>query len=162
MRRLVLTLAAISALAGCHKAADQPAARSSGQAAAPQVKPGLAIRDGRLSLPAVAGNPAAAYFTLTNDSRATTAVAAVTVAGARSAEIHQTMGGSMGKVDRLESDPGTRLEFIPGGRHVMVFGLNSALKPGDKVELTLSFADGDKLSAPLTVEPAGGGMGDMH
>ena len=162
MRRLVLSLAAISALAGCDKAANQPAARSSGQAAAPQVKSGLAIGDGWLALPAVAGNPAAAYFTLTNDSRATTAVAAVAVAGAQSAEIHQTMGGSMGKVDRLESDPGTRLEFMPGGLHVMVFGLKPALQPGDKVELTLTFAGGDKLSAPLTVEPAGGGTGDVH
>lgn len=156
MRRLVLTLAAVLALAGCQKPADKPAHQASGEAKAPDAKPGLAVADGRLVLPAVAGNPAAAYFTLINDGRGTTAVAAVSVAGAESAEIHQTTGGSMTKVDRLESDPGTRLELKPGGLHVMAFGLKPVPRAGDKVELTLSFADGDKVSAPLAVEAAGG------
>ena len=37
-----------------------------------------------------------------------------------------------------------------------------AIAPGES--LTLTFADGDKLSVPLSVEPAGGGVdhGDMH
>lgn len=162
MRAPVIALAAALAVAGCHKAAntsDGAAAAS----AAPVTQSGLSVSDGRLVLPAVAGNPAAAYFTLANDGHGSRALDAVTIAGAESAEMHQTQGGSMAKVDRLESDPGTRIAFAPGGLHVMAFKLRPGLKPGDKVEMTLNFDAGDKLSVPLTVAaPGADPMGDMH
>ena len=46
----------------------------------------------------------------------------------------------------------------------MAFELADTLVAGGKAEMTLTFADGDKLSVPLSVEPAGGGVdhGDMH
>ena len=46
----------------------------------------------------------------------------------------------------------------------MVFDLDPQLSAGDRAEMTLTFADGDKLSAPLTVQAmasADDGMGDM-
>ncbi len=162
MRALALTLAATLTLAGCGKGADGPAGSASASVAS-EDKTGLSLSDGRLVLPAVAGNPAAAYFTLASDGHGSRALVMVAIDGAESAEMHQTQGGSMAKVDRLESDPGTRIVFAPGGLHVMAFKLKPGLKPGDKVEMTLSFDGGDKLSGPLTVAaPGGDAMGDMH
>jgi hypothetical protein len=52
------------------------------------------------------------------------------------------------------------VQFAPGGKHVMAFDLSDKLAAGGTAELTITFADGDKISAPLAVEAAGG-MGAM-
>ena len=91
-------------------------------------------------------------------------LAAVHIEGAAKAEMHQTTGGQMAPVDKIDVAPGSEAKFAPGGLHVMAFELADTLVAGGKAEMTLTFADGDKLSVPLTVEPAGGAMdhGDMH
>ena len=58
----------------------------------------------------------------------------------------------------VEIGPGASLAFEPGKLHVMVFDLDAKLQAGGETEMTLTFADGDKLSAPLRIEAAGGGM----
>ena len=87
MKRTLLALS-IAALAGvlasCHQG-TAPAAATQSAAAAPDAKPGLTLTDGRLVLPAVKGNPAAAYFRLSNSSAKSAVVAAVDVAGAGNA-----------------------------------------------------------------------------
>ena len=65
-------------------------------------------------------------------------------------------------VDRVEIAPGTRIKFEPGQFHVMVFDIAASLQAGGTSEMTLTFADGDKLSAPLKLETPGGGMEHMH
>ena len=159
----LLGLAALS-LGACQqqKADHKDAAAASG---APEAKPGMALSEGRLLLPAVKGNPAAAYFTLTNGGQAKVSVAAVSIAGAGKAEVHQTEGGKMSKVDALDVEPGKTVKLEPGGLHVMAFDVDPALVAGGTAEVTVTFADGDKLSAPLKIEARGaaqGGMGDME
>src|SRR6185295_8425275 len=116
--------------------------------AAPETKPGLALTRGRLVLPAVSGNPAAAYFTLTNNSARPVTLAAVNVSGAGMAMMHETVdaGGhsEMKMMGKPELAPGAVLVFAPGGKHVMVDGFPAEWKPGATAELTLTFADGDK------------------
>ena len=68
----------------------------------------------------------------------------------------------MSKVDSVEIAPSTSIKFEPGQLHVMAFNLASVLKAGGTTEMTITFADGDKASAPLKIEAAGGGMGAMH
>jgi periplasmic copper chaperone A len=160
--RAPIAAAALLLLSACHKAANAPDTRGSISAAAIPVasgtavgKPALQVVDGELILPAVAGNPGAAYFTVVNDGRTTTTISAIAIAGTTSTEIHQTQGGSMGKVDRIETDPGTRIAFAPGGLHVMVFGVPSSLKPAQTIGMTISFADGAKLTVPLTAKAPG-------
>ena len=155
----VLALAALS-LGACQKQ-DAPPEADATTSAAPDAKPGLSLADGRLVLPAVKGNPAAAYFTLANGGKGTVSVAAIAVAGAGKAEIHQTIGGSMSKVDSVAIDPGTSIKFEPGALHVMLFDLDPKLAPGAEAEVTVTFADGDKLSAPLKVEARGAAADDM-
>ena len=154
----LIPLAMMITLAACQQEkATDPAANAS---AAPEAKPGLAVSGGRLVLPAVKGNPAAAYFTLNNTGSNTAGVAAVSIDGAAKAEMHETKGGEMSPLAQFDVKPGEAVAFVPGGKHVMAFDLSDKLAAGGTAELTITFADGDKISAPLAVEAAGG-MGAM-
>ncbi len=154
MRSPIIAAAALLLLGACHNAADAPDAHGATPTAAVG-QAGLKVVDGALILPAVAGNPGAAYFTLVNDGRTTTTIRAIAIAGTTSTQVHQTHGGSMSMVDRIETDPGTRIAFAPGGLHVMVFGVLTSLKPGQTTDMTISFANGAKLTAPLTAKAPG-------
>lgn len=160
--RLLPAVPALLAVAACDRAAAPPEATASTAAATePETKPGLALSGGRLVLPAVQGNPGAVYFALSNGSDKPVAIAAVDVAGAGMAMLHETMeeGGhsTMGEMKDPAVAPGQTLTLAPGGRHVMVFDVPATLKPGGTVEMTLTFDGGDKLSAPLAIEAPGGG-----
>ncbi len=155
-----LALALALALAGCGKSeseVDRPVADSS-----LETKPGLAISGGELVLPAVKGHPGAAYFTLANNGTKPVNLAAVTISGAGKTEMHQTTGGTMGPLSQAEIAAGASLAFARGGNHVMVFNLDPALAAGGTVEMTLTFADGDKLSSPLALKAAGEAAGMDH
>ncbi|WP_235037788.1 MULTISPECIES: copper chaperone PCu(A)C [unclassified Novosphingobium] len=158
---LLLTAALALTLGACGKEPDSPTASNEATLTGPDAKPGLVASDGKLMLPVIAGRPAAAYFTVRNDGAEPVTLAAVSILGAGKAEMHQTNGGSMGKVDSLPIDPGASVVFAPGGLHVMAFELPATLKAGGKAELTMTFSDGDKLSMPLDVEKMGGDMGGM-
>jgi len=157
-------LAPILALAACQQEKQAPVE------AAPEAKPGLAASDGALLLPVVKGNPGAAYFTLVNNGDKPATLAAIAIDGVGKAEMHETNGSTMAPVASLEVKPGETVRFERGGRHVMAFDLAPTLTAGSSVEMTLTFADGDKLSTLLKVKTMGGGEmnrgemdhGDMH
>lgn len=119
---------------------------------------GLTIANARLILPAVAGNPAAVYFDLTNDGERAVAVRAADIADAQSTEMHDMMeyGGvmTMAAMGPLSVPVGQTIKFAPGGKHVMAMGVSPKLKAGAKTEMTLTIAGGDKASFPVTVEAA--------
>jgi copper(I)-binding protein len=50
----------------------------------------------------------------------------------------------MQSVDHLEIPPKGVLELKPGGDHLMIMGLTSHPKEGEKVKMTLRFAPGDQ------------------
>lgn len=50
----------------------------------------------------------------------------------------------METVPELEIPPGATLELKPGGNHLMVMGLTSHPKDGERAKLTLRFAPGDQ------------------
>ena len=163
-----LPLAFSLALAAC--GSDRPgqpvsgettgAAASAAASMAPDAKPGLALTEARLVLPAVHGNPGAVYFTLTNGSAKAARIAAIDVAGAGMAMLHETrqIGGhsAMQALDDPEVPAGGNLVLSPGGKHVMVDAIPADWRPGGTIELTLIFADGDKLSAPIRLDAPGG------
>ncbi len=148
------------ALAACQQQPEEKQTQTPASHAAngPDAKPGLTLQGGRLVLPAVKGNPGAAYFKLDNASGRATVLASVFIDGAAKADMHQTSEGTMGSVERVELAAGAGIAFEPGELHVMAFDLDAKLQPGGTTEMTLTFADGDKLSAPLAIEAAGGGM----
>jgi copper(I)-binding protein len=153
---VALTIAG-AGLAGCNKQPSEPAATPT--AAAPDAPAGLAVTNGRLVLPAVSGNPAAVYFDIANTGVADTAIAGVSVEGAKSAMLHTTTqsGGmsSMKEMSSVSVRKGQTVQFAPGGNHVMAMGLDASLKAGGTTEVTLTFASGDKASFPAAIEPAG-------
>ncbi len=156
---LALSLLPMTLLAACEAKKD-PAEPVS---AAPDAKPGTLATDGMLLLPVVKGRPAAAYFNLTNSGDKPVVLAAVSVEGAEKAELHETKGGTMAPLGQLEVKPGEAVRFERGGKHVMIFGLSDKVTAGGSAEMTLTFADGDKISAPLMVESMadmGAGMDD--
>ncbi|MEQ1542721.1 MAG: copper chaperone PCu(A)C [Novosphingobium sp.] len=162
---IALALGALT-LAGCKQEA-KPQAEAT-DAPAVEAKPGTTVSEARLVLPAVKGSPGAAYFAVANGSSGTIAIAAVSIDGAAKAEMHQTVGGSMTPVERIDIAPGTAIAFEPGALHVMAYDLADKLKAGSTTEMTITFADGDKVSAPVKIESRGeaamGGMdhGDGH
>lgn len=159
-------VALLAALSGCNEpkggptdSATETAIEATGtEVAGPDAKPGIAASEGRMVLPVVAGRPAAVYFTVRNDGPSPVTLAGIHVAGAGKAQMHKTDGGSMTAIDTLDIAPGATIEFAPGGMHVMAFDISSTLKAGKDTELTLTFADGDKLSMPLRLSTMGGDM----
>lgn len=127
--------------------------------AAGDCPPGITVSDGWLALPAVAGNPAAAYFTITNDNDRSVSIRAVEVIGSDSAMLHETSewNGAMDMQELFQQpvEAGETLEFAPGGKHAMVFGISDGFEAGGESEVTLTFVGGDKCSFPVTLYPAG-------
>ena len=74
-RRFALPLAvsfSVLALAACGGAKDEDKAAPT---AAPEAKPGIAVSNGKMILPAVSGNPGGVYFTLENSGTNTVSIA---------------------------------------------------------------------------------------
>lgn len=150
-------LAPLAALALTLASCGEAAGPTNEQASKAEKSGGFTIADGKLVLPAVVGNPGAAYFSITNGTKEPASLAAVSISGATKAEMHETSGNSMAPLTTLTLGPGATAPFEPGGKHVMVFGVPRALKPGDSVKVTLTFMGGKTAAAPLQVESASGG-----
>ncbi|HMP56296.1 MAG TPA: copper chaperone PCu(A)C [Novosphingobium sp.] len=150
MKRLIAASLLALSLAACQQQqAEEPVAT------APEAKPGLSAADGVLMLPAVKGNPGAAYFTLANGNDTAASLVAVAIDGAGRTEMHETVDGKMAAVPSVTVEPGKPVAFKPGGLHVMAFDMANPPEPGAVVEATLTFEGGDKLSLPLTVQARG-------
>ncbi|WP_448663522.1 copper chaperone PCu(A)C [Sphingomonas sp. CJ20] len=110
-------------------------------------------------LPAVAGNPGAAYFTLSGGDKPDTLLSVSTPAALK-VELHESMKGEGGMMamrplkDVAVPARGT-IAFEPGGRHVMLFGVGPNVKVGDKLPLSLAFAGGKTLTVQADVVGAG-------
>jgi len=110
-------------------------------------------------LPAVPGRPAAGYFELDADP-GQGALTSVSAPQAHRVEMHETMSAgnmtSMRPLDRVAVPAGQRLVFAPGGRHLMLYDLNPAIRPGGEVTLVLHFEHGPPVTLSARVESAGG------
>ena len=138
MRLFAFLLILLAALSGCQNRTDSR----------------VAISNGWIRLPAVAGQPASGYFTIeaSDDHRA---LVRVTSSRAGRIEMHRTrMSGStaaMEKVDRIAVKSGREIAFAPGGRHLMLFDVDPALKPGDTAELVFHFERGTTATFDASV-----------
>lgn len=122
----------------------------------------LSVDGAWVRLGAVTGRPAAAYFTVHGGPTPATLISATTDVAIRS-EMHETMdkGGmsTMTPLAKVEIPANTDVAFAPGGRHVMLFDMNSGIKPADRVTLTFAFADGTRIINNATVVAAGTPVG---
>lgn len=156
MKRMFWTSVAL-AFAALGTAACGPTQEQA--AADPEGPEGIAVQNGRLMLPPVAGNPGAVYFDVINSGDSDTMIRAASVQGAQSAELHQmgtwNLQPSMEEVFQIGVPAGETLSFEPGGLHVMANELADTVVPGSSVEVTLTFVGGDKISFPAEVRAAG-------
>ena len=101
------------------------------------------VTDAWVRLPAAAGRPGAGYFTVTLPKA--DAITAVSSTAAERIEMHESMahGGMMRMepIARVDLAPGQPTVFAPEGKHLMLYGVDPALKPGGTIPLTFSFAD---------------------
>ena len=129
-------------LAACHRAASEPK-----------------VTHAWVRLPAVAGQPAAGYFTI-HGGRSDARLVRMESALAAKAEMHQSMAGMAGMatmvpLDHVDVPAGGRVEFKPGGNHAMLIGLDPVVKVGTAVPLRFGFADGTTAEAEAKTVSAG-------
>ena len=134
---------------------------AAGTLGAPEAPEGISVTNARLVLPAVAGNPAALYFDIANGSDRQLSIAGAAVGDAGMAMLHSSSTrGTTAAMEHVEEVPFPAREtvaFAPGGLHVMVHDLGPGIVDGGTAEVTLIFADGDKISFPATVQKVGAG-----
>lgn len=156
MRRSLIGLALAGAaltLGGCGETPADPAAEAAAGI------PGMKITNARMVLPPVAGNPAAVYFDLAYDGDQNVALSRGEVKGAKSAMFHD-YGEFDFKVQMMDMLPlplkkGDKVEFKPGGKHLMAMEPDASLKPGGTTEAAVIVSGGKKQTFPVEIRAAG-------
>lgn len=103
--------------------------------------------------------PAGGYFSLSNTSDSQVILVGAESPAFAEVMMHQSMQkegmASMTHVPQLELAPGERVEFAPGGYHLMLMKRQQPLAVGDEVTVTLLFEDGGRLPVVFeAVSPA--------
>jgi copper(I)-binding protein len=106
-----------------------------------------------------AGIPSGAYLTLSNSGSTPAVLVGASSPDFAAVSFHQTrtVNGTseMNAVDRLTVAPRGDLHFAPGGYHIMLMQPTRTLQPGDRVPITLRFADASSLLVSFEVRSAG-------
>lgn len=147
-----ILLASTTVLAACGEAEAPVAEEPAGVA-------GMTVTNARMILNAVDGNPAAVYFDLAYDGDRNTSLRKAEVAGAESTMMHD-YGEWEGKMQMAEMgplmlQPGDKVSFEPGGKHVMVMGPSAEMKPGGTADVTITVIGGKTFTFPAEIKAAG-------
>ena len=101
----------------------------------------------------------AGYLTLTNRGKAAVAIVGASSNVAESVELHTTREVDglmrMEKLTGLAVAPGERVEFAPGGKHLMLFGLAFRLVPGDDVQICFQLITDEEVCTDAEVRMSG-------
>jgi copper(I)-binding protein len=108
------------------------------------------------------------YLTIENKGTMPDRLIGGTAEVASKVQVHEmTMDDGVMKMRPVEGgltiDPGKTVKLAPSGYHLMIMGLKSPLKQGDKVPVTLEFEKAGKVAVTLDVEGIGAqgpGSGD--
>ena len=128
-------------------------------AACSQGEPAVTVTDAVVRLPAVAGNPGAAYFTL-RSNRTPMRILGVSSPQVQRIELHESemQGGRMRMgplADNSFTAEGLKV-FEEGGPHAMLFGINPAVRAGGTVRLVFDVDNAPDVTMDVPVESAGG------
>jgi copper(I)-binding protein len=138
-----LAAAALLPLGGCHRQPAQPA---------------VSIAQPWVRLPAVPGGEGAGYFTAT--SAADDILLGVAAPGAR-IEMHESMThsgmASMRPLADVALPAGGTVSFAPGGKHLMIHGLDPKLKKGGTIALIFRFRSAPPVTAAARLVGPGDG-----
>jgi periplasmic copper chaperone A len=122
--------------------------------AAGDTAPGVTVTEAWIRwLPA--NLPAGGYLTLRNDGSRTQTLTAVSSTDYRDITLHRTSMqdhvSTMQPVQQVAIPPHQSLSFAANGYHIMLEHATRSLQPGDRVSMTLRFADGSTLDVPFDV-----------
>lgn len=116
------------------------------------------VTDAWIKLPAVAGRPGAAYFTVAGGADPARLVAVESPVSER-IELHRMAMEKghmvMQRLNGVDLTPGRKVAFAPAGNHGMVFGLTPQAKPGGTTRLTFRFEKGAPVTAEAKIVAAG-------
>lgn len=120
-----------------------------------------AVTHAWVRLPAVPGQPAAAYFTLHGGGRDERLIKIETTLAPRT-DMHESMKGTgnmenMVPLASLDLPARATIVLAPGGKHAMIYGLDKVVVPGTAVPLRFGFADGTTTEAEAKTVAAGDG-----
>jgi copper(I)-binding protein len=118
------------------------------------VGPELTIQDAWIRwLPA--DLPAAGYLTLINTGAKPLNLIAATSPAYTQVTLHRTVnlggGMQMTAVEHITIDAHSSLDFAATGYHMMLMQATKPLRPGDRVPITLRFADGSSVLVQFEV-----------
>ncbi|HKJ39398.1 MAG TPA: copper chaperone PCu(A)C [Anaerolineales bacterium] len=109
---------------------------------------------------ATQGTNGAIYFVIQNHNADADELIGAASSLADAVEVHESkMDGDvmmMQQMDSVALAPSAKVEFMPGGLHVMLIGLKQDINAGDEVELTLLFANSPDLTVKAIVKDADG------
>jgi copper(I)-binding protein len=183
MNRQLLTLTILllaALLAGCTVAPIQPSDAMGDMTAMatetplPEPEPGkLTIVDVRARPAPLAGGTGAVYFTVLNGLDSDVQLVFASSPAANIVETHETVAenGVMKMIPLPEGytvPAGEALVLKPGGKHIMLIDLVEPLAPGDTVNLTVNFDNGESMELTVPVldvqmtMPGNMQMPDMH
>ena len=100
------------------------------------------------------GRPSAGYLVVEGGGQPDKLIGA-SAPGVRIEMHSMSMDGGIMRMAKLESVPvpaGNKVEFAPGGNHLMIFGLAGTPK---RLPITLAFASGAKVTVAADVRAAG-------
>lgn len=125
--------------------------------------PGLTIEDG-FARPAPSGGMGGAFLTVVNGGSEADRLVSARSPVAPVCELHETVDDN--GVMRMRPVAGGfevpargKLELKPGGKHVMFLNMTEPLRPGQEVEITLTFEKAGDITIKVPVDPER--MGDM-
>ena len=100
-----------------------------------------------------------AFMTLVNNSATDYSLVSVSFDGASVVEIHETSMDDgimrMRKVNQVDIPAYGSAALKPGSFHIMLIGLEEAMKAGTKATLTLTFSDGSQKTVGALVGTSG-------
>jgi len=119
------------------------------------------------ALPPVAPT-GAAYLSIENRGQHSDRLLAADTPIAGHAELHEHVHQDglmkMQQIDSIEIAPGERVEFTPGGHHIMLFDLKQPLVAGSSYPMTLTFEQAGEVGIEVMVrgEEDKGQADDAH
>jgi copper(I)-binding protein len=151
---LAAVVASSGACAATGAGPTEPGGAVAGVGSASGSPSGLTVTDA-WARPAPAGGESAAYLTIANAGAADTLVS-VRCTIARSAMLHETstdMSGMTGMTmtGSMDVPSGGSVRLAPGGSHVMLGDLTSALAPGTTIQIELLFEHAGSIVIPATI-----------
>lgn len=97
----------------------------------------------------------AVYFTVKNTGQHTDRLLGAQTERAGKTELHTHVHEGeimrMQQVDSVELPAGSRVEFKPGGNHVMLFDLRQPLKAGERFSMTLTFEHAGEVPVDVSI-----------